>query len=54
VQTLSPSSQLKLLEASNISSYRRMLPFCTEMAKDLASKARVYILHSNCFPLFDI
>lgn len=34
--TLSPSSQLKLLEASNISSYRRMLPFCTEMAKDLA------------------
>ncbi|GLJ48815.1 hypothetical protein SUGI_1029420 [Cryptomeria japonica] len=34
--TLSPSSQLKLLEASKSSSYRRMLPFCAELAKDLA------------------
>ncbi|KAH9318100.1 hypothetical protein KI387_019869, partial [Taxus chinensis] len=33
---LSPSSQFKLLEASKSSSYRRMLPFCTELAKDLA------------------
>eukprot|EP01018_Ginkgo_biloba_P035976 Gb_19139 [translate_table: standard] len=46
---LSPSSQLKLLQASNSSSYRRMLPFCTELAKDLA-RASVAQSTQNSLP----